>query len=310
MDILSNPEEEPPKLQKPLLIPITMKDSIKLYNANRPCLMTVGFMKQDTAHIRKFMLSDTKFHYIKTSSGASTKLRLYHFRSSELMNNVINNIDSTKLTSNVYILEGEDIENAIHDITPKYSSESEYDSSEEENRDKQEEKNDDRDINQNREGKWQTARQRNRKTRNNKETERNQPHITNTEVEKNLQQINSSDNPQKDDEQSENMIKIHEHSTKQGNPIFLKAILNRHDIKQPTRHFFASSTKITTLVFEDKFQTMKFLKEVPPDLFGEEASYELARPRKKTSPINNVTQHWNAVIRGVDTDIEITDFEK
>ena len=54
---------------------------------------------------------------------------------------------------------------------------------------------------------------------------------------------------------------------------------------------------------------MKFIEKVKATNFGDNASYEVYKPSRTGQTPREMIQDWNAVIRGVDPDIELEDFE-
>ena len=123
----------------------------------------------------------------------------------------------------------------------------------------------------------------------------------------------TNENPAKQqntEQSSDNVIKIHNHLIKSGNPLYLKSVCTQHKITLPARQFYSHKLKLTTLEFADKKSALTFMEKIPTALFGDKASYELYTPKRQGQTPRDTTQDWNAVIRGVDPEIDIQDFEK
>ena len=126
------------------------------------------------------------------------------------------------------------------------------------------------------------------------------------------QSYTTNENPEKQqqtEQSSDNVINIHNHLTKSGNPLYLKSICTQHKITFPARQFYSHKLKLTTLEFADKKSALSFIEKIPTDLFGDKASYELYTPKRPGQAPRDTTQDWNPVIRGVDPEIDIQDFE-
>ena len=108
----------------------------------------------------------------------------------------------------------------------------------------------------------------------------------------------------------ENSLKIRNHTIKPGNPFHISQISGQYNLKMPRRQYYSHKFQTTTLEYENKSQVMKFVETVPKQLFGDRASYELYCPARSSPVPRAVTQDWNAVIRGVEPDIDTADFEK
>ena len=109
---------------------------------------------------------------------------------------------------------------------------------------------------------------------------------------------------------NETIVKIHNQSTKPGNPLYIKSVFQNNKLELPTRQFYSHKFKTTTLEFNDKKAALLFIEKIPSSSFGEQASYELYKPNRINSAPRDTTQDWNAVIRGVDPEIDIPEFEK
>ena len=79
-----------------------------------------------------------------------------------------------------------------------------------------------------------------------------------------------------------NIIKIFNHINKGGNPLFLKAICNQHNVQMPYTHYHGFKTKISTLIFETQTLAHKFIQSINPNNFGPKAHYQTV-PNKKTT---------------------------
>ena len=89
---------------------------------------------------------------------------------------------------------------------------------------------------------------------------------------------------------NENIVKIHNQSTKPGNPLYIKSVFQNHQFELPTRQFYSYKNKTTTLEFEDKKTALLFLEKIPSGTFGEQASYELYKPIRINSAPRDTTQ--------------------
>ena len=105
-----------------------------------------------------------------------------------------------------------------------------------------------------------------------------------------------------------NIIKILNHINKGGNPIFLKAICNQHNVQMPCTHYHGFKTKISTLIFETHTLAHKFIQTINPNSFGPKAHYQIVPNKKTTDTPRDTTQDWNAVIKGVDPEITEEEF--
>ena len=158
------------------------------------------------------------------------------------------------------------------------------------------------------ESEWKTVGKPQRKRKNSKsnddqKTNQNQKkpnQITNDSAQSNT--LNENNNEYK--------IKIYNHSIKPGNPLHLKTTLYKYNIPMPQKQFYSRKFQITTLEFIDKRTAVQFLEKVPIAEFGPQASYELYKPIRNNPAPRNATQDWNAVILGVEPEIDIQDFEK
>ena len=105
------------------------------------------------------------------------------------------------------------------------------------------------------------------------------------------------------------MVKIHNHTTKPGNPLLFKTMGTKYTVNIPAKQYYSHKMQITTVEFKDKKEAINFLEKVPISEFRAKASYELYKPNKINQTPRDITQDWNAVIRGVDPEIDIADFE-
>ena len=62
--------------------------------------------------------------------------------------------------------------------------------------------------------------------------------------------------------------------------------------------------------FTNKNVAQNFVTTVPREKFGAKATYVLHKPNVSNAPNRNFTQDWNAVIRGVDPEIDLEDFNQ
>ena len=108
-------------------------------------------------------------------------------------------------------------------------------------------------------------------------------------------------------ETRENSLKIRNHTIKPGNPFQISQISEQYNLTIPRRQYYSHKFQTTTLEFENKTQVLKFVETVPKLLFGDRASYELYCPARPSPVPRAATQDWNAVIRGVDPDIDTAD---
>ena len=118
----------------------------------------------------------------------------------------------------------------------------------------------------------------------------------------------ANENPQKKqhaESSADNVIKIHNHSVKSGKPTECGIYL------QPVSHaqLGSSKLKLNTLIFANKKSALSFMEKIPTSLFGDKASYELYKPKRSGQAPRDTTQDWNAVIRVVDPEININEFE-
>ena len=252
--------------------------------------------KPDSAiAIFNYTIPDIKYLHttLKTDTwyweDVASTFRVYHFLNETILKDTLTDIDRTKMSSNVEIRLGRDIDASSHDS----------------NSDSRECTTDDSD----KEGQtWKT--QKTRKSR--------RPKGKTISDASEIERVKSTESQQKtvvnrQDEKtgiSDNNVKIHNHTLKSGNPLYLKSILTNYKIPFPTKQFYSHKLKLTTLQFHEKQHVLLFLEKVPPSMFGDKASYELYRPARTETVPRNATQDWNAVIRGVDPDINLDDFNK
>ena len=118
----------------------------------------------------------------------------------------------------------------------------------------------------------------------------------------NSQADNTTANDQAEEQSPENLIKIHSHSSKPGNPLHLKSLSNKYKLTLPTKQFYSHKFTITTLQFPDKKAAVNFIDKIPIIEYGPKATYELYKPAKKPPTPTNLAQDWNALFRGVDPD--------
>ena len=138
----------------------------------------------------------------------------------------------------------------------------------------------------------------------------------NTQVNKQTQMQNDTNtrvtqHENTDGHPSQNIVKIFNHITKGGNPLFLKTLCTQHKVNMPFTHYFGYKTKISTLIFDTKLHAQKFIQTINPQNFGPKAHYE-TKDSNKTQTQNNKTDthEWNAVIKGVDPDITEDEFAR
>ena len=238
-----------------------------------------NYTKADTKYIHNTLKSDTWYW-----EDESLTCRVYQFINKETVEETMTLIDKSKMSPNVEIRRGRDVE--------VESRESNSDSRGSTSDETDKEPND-----------WKTKTRKIRKKKTNK-TDGDIDSAPATDV----NGVKSSENQQPADQQ--NNVKIHNHVVKSGNPLFIKDILSKNNIPLPVKQFYSHKTKVTTLQFHEKQDAILFLEKVSPSVFGEKASYELYKPARTSTPPKNATQDWNAVIRGVDPDIDIADFDK
>ena len=73
-----------------------------------------------------------------------------------------------------------------------------------------------------------------------------------------------------------------------------------------------SGLKVLKLLpsFQRKSHAIKLIEKIQTQNFGDNASYELYKPIRPGQNARETTQDWNAVIRGVNPNTELEDFEK
>jgi hypothetical protein len=79
---------------------------------------------------------------------------------------------------------------------------------------------------------------------------------------------------------SENVVKIHNHCTKPGDPLFFKTVCTKYLLNLPTKQSFNYKMQVTTLQFIDKKQAINLIEKVPVSEFEVKASYELYKQNK------------------------------
>ena len=253
------------------------------------CTLKVeNYQPQDLQYIHRTINSKNiqcKF-YEKTKS-----LRFYHFTKPSHTQSILQSLDSQKMSNSIlYKLHDEyDRQASECDSSTPSPSQSIYSGTEAE-----------ADFSSEEEGDW-------RKPKTHK-INKPKPQNTNsaTTTPRNTQAYpntaNNTENTQG------NIIKIHNHVNKGGNPLFLKAICSQYNTQMPTTHYYGFKTKISTLIFETRTHAHKFINTINPNNFGPKAHYQMAPIKKTTDTPRDTTQDWNAVIKGVDPDITEKEF--
>jgi hypothetical protein len=228
------------------------------------------YTKNDIKYIHTILKTDTYYRHDEKGN-----FSVYHFDDAKHVDELMTKLDKNKISANIVIKRGTEL---IGNTYTENTSDGE-------------------------EKEWKIVSKQERKTKNPENI--NDKETTNQKTPPKETPNKNAQNPN-----DENVVKIRNHTIKPGNPFALKAIFQKYNIITPTTNYHSHKINTTTLAFSDKKTAVQFIEKIPTTEFGPQASYELYKPARLEQSTRDQTQDWNAVIRGVDTEIDIADFER